>query len=191
MKIIIKITQQLICVSLSFLMVTTSVILPSKAHAQMLPPMPIPGSMMGLSGAYSPPLMLGIEIDPQNPFEMNFLMDQGQDPLSESTQQSEYTKLIKYFLSALTVSEDNLWVNLSPYEKDRIINDDFAQTQMGMDLLAQDYLLKQITSSLTFPENDTGAEFWETLRQNIEANGGDKEAITDVLNKVWIVPDEA
>ena len=36
-------------------------------------------------------------------------------------------------------------INLSPYEKNRIVEDNFGKTEMGRDLLAQDYLLKQIT----------------------------------------------
>ena len=57
-------------------------------------------------------------------------------------------RLVKYFLAALTIPEKDLWVNLSPYEKDRVITDEFGSTEMGRDLLAQDYMLKQLTSSL-------------------------------------------
>ena len=64
--------------------------------------------------------------------------DQGEAVRAESL------RLIKYFLAALTVPEKDLWVNLSPYEKDRIVPEAFGQTEMGRDLLAQDYLLKQI-----------------------------------------------
>ena len=60
----------------------------------------------------------------------------------------EADKLIKYFLASLTVPEDELWVNLSPYEEGRIISKKFGQTEMGRDLLAQDYILKQLTASM-------------------------------------------
>jgi len=44
-------------------------------------------------------------------------------------------------LASLAVPDDNQWVNLSPYERDRIIKFDFGKTEMGRDLLAQDYTL--------------------------------------------------
>ena len=53
---------------------------------------------------------------------------------------------IEYFLAALTIQESDLWVNLSPYEKDRIIPEALSSTKMGRDMLAQDYILKQISS---------------------------------------------
>ena len=75
----------------------------------------------------------------------------------------ESSKLIKYFLAALTTPENEMWVNLSPYEKDRIIPDAFGITEMGRDLLAQDYILKQITSSLMYPEDELGSRFWDKV----------------------------
>jgi hypothetical protein len=37
-----------------------------------------------------------------------------------------------------------LWVNLSPYEDNRIMPEKLSQTTMGQDLLSMDYLLKQL-----------------------------------------------
>ena len=77
------------------------------------------------------------------------------DPEEQTNAQNlkqESTKLIKYFLASLTIPEKDLWVNLSPYEKDRIIPKSFGLTEMGRDLLAEDYMLKQITASLIYPE---------------------------------------
>jgi ABC-type sulfate/molybdate transport systems ATPase subunit len=67
----------------------------------------------------------------------------------------ESSKLIKYFLASLTIPEKDLWVNLShPYEKDRMIaRKNLGQTEMGRDMLAQDYILKQLTASLIYPES--------------------------------------
>jgi hypothetical protein len=52
---------------------------------------------------------------------------------------------------------------LSPYEKDRIIPQSFGLTEMGRDLLAEDYMLKQITASLIYPENKIGKRFWKRI----------------------------
>jgi len=50
-------------------------------------------------------------------------------------------------------------INLSPYEKDRMIPTSLGETAMGRDLLAQDYLLKQLTASLIYPQKALGKEF--------------------------------
>jgi len=63
----------------------------------------------------------------------------------------------------LTIPEKDLWVNLSPYEKDRIIPQALGQTALGRDLLAQDYILKQLTASLIYPEKNLGKEFWDKV----------------------------
>ena len=68
----------------------------------------------------------------------------------------EYKSLVKYFLASLAIPDDDQWVNLSPYEKGRIIKDNFGKTEMGRDLLGEDYILKQITSSLIYPEDGLG-----------------------------------
>ena len=54
-------------------------------------------------------------------------------------------------------------INLSPYEKDRIIPQRFGLTEMGRDLLAEDYMLKQITASLIYPEDAIGKKFWKRI----------------------------
>ena len=60
----------------------------------------------------------------------------------------EARRLINYFLAALTIPEDDIWVNLSPHEKNRIIPDVLAQTELGRDMLAQDFTLKQLTATM-------------------------------------------
>ena len=83
--------------------------------------------------------------------------------------------------------EDDLWVNLSPYEKDRIIPEAFGQTEMGRDLLAQDYLLKQLTASLMYPEEELGNKFWKRVYQKAQQMYGTTDIPTDVFNRVFII----
>jgi len=123
--------------------------------------MPPPGVRVSLSPEFSPPLLKGITIHQDNPLEFEFLIDQGDKAVPQDEKQDEYRKLVKYFLASLTLPEKDLWVNLSPYEKDRIIADNFGKTEMGRDLLSQDYVLKQITASLIYPEEQLGKTFWE------------------------------
>ena len=74
-----------------------------------------------------------------------------------------HSKLIKYFLAAFNIPDQDQWVNLSPYEKGRIIKDDFGKTEMGRDLLGQDYILKELTSSLIYLTGGLGQRFWDRV----------------------------
>ena len=132
--------------------------------------LPAPGVMVHLSPSFNPPILKGLKVHPDHPFRFEFIMDVGDDlksfpkgrvmnpPLRE-----ESTRLIKYFLASLTIPDKDLWVNLSPYEKDRIIPQRFGLTEMGRDLLAEDYMLKQITASFIYPEDEVGKKFWKRI----------------------------
>ncbi|OGX18548.1 MAG: hypothetical protein A2Y04_03550 [Omnitrophica WOR_2 bacterium GWC2_45_7] len=99
--------------------------------------------------------------------------------------------MVKYFMASLTVPEEEMWVNLSPYEEDRIVPQGFGDTEMGRDLLAQDYILKQLTASLMYPEDDLGKAFWERVYQKAQEKYGTTDIPLNTFNKIWIVPDRA
>ncbi len=166
----------------------TTVIPPAYAQPLVLPQ---PGTMITLSPVFIPPILKGIKIFPNDPLKFDFILDTGNSRLEGDGLEEESSKLIKYFLATLTVPDDDLWVNLSPYEKDRIIPDQFGVTEMGRDLLAQDYILKQLTASLIYPEQDLGKMFWEKVRAKIQALYGKDDIPVDTFNKVWVVPDKA
>ncbi len=155
--------------------------------------LPVPGTMVHLSSSLNPPILKGIKVHPDNPFRFEFVLSQGDKKSTVGADRDppflkdESTKLIKYFLAALTTPEKDMWVNLSPYEKDRIVPESFGQTAMGRDLLAQDYLLKQITASLVYPEGDIGKQFWKRVYEI----SGNKNVPVNTFNKVWIVPNTA
>jgi hypothetical protein len=153
--------------------------------------LPAPGQMVALSPAFSPAVLKGIKLDPKNPFRFHFFVDSGDSKLKQEELKAESAKLIKYFLASLTIPEKDLWVNLSPYEKDRIVPQEFGQTEMGRDLLAQDYLLKQITASVIYPESQLGKEFWKKVYAKAQAKYGTTNIPINTFNKVWIVPEKA
>ncbi|MBF0522532.1 MAG: hypothetical protein HQL24_05680 [Candidatus Omnitrophica bacterium] len=163
--------------------------------------LPAPGTMVSLSQPFHPAVVKGLKVYPENPLKFDFILDKGDafsqyDPERPTGAQGlqlkkESEKLIKYFLASLTIPEKDLWVNLSPYEKDRIIPEAFGQTDMGRDLLAQDYILKQITSSLMYPEDKLGKKFWDTIYKKAYELYGRTDIPVDTFNKVWIVPDKA
>ena len=175
---------------------------PARADELVLP---APGKMLYLTEPQTPPTLRGLTIHPENPLRFDFIVDKGSSPLSSQgnsppllykegaggSSKDEYTKLIKYFLAALAIPEDDLWVNLSPYEKDRIIPKEFGLTEMGRDLLAQDYILKQIMASLTYPENDLGKKFWEEVYKKAYEQYGATNIPINTFNKVCYVECQA
>ena len=119
--------------------------------------------MVGLSPVFNPAIVTGIKIYPDNPLQFDFIIDIGDDRLQGEALRQESQKLINYFMATLTVPEDEMWVNLSPYEEGRIVAEGLGSTEMGRDMLAQDYLLKQLTASLMYPEDNFGKEFWNRV----------------------------
>ncbi len=168
-----------------------NLILPPQSFAQNVLSIPKPGAFVPLTEVFVPTLIKGIKIDPQNPLHFDFIVDSGHSHLQGQALKEETSRLIKYFLAALTTPEKDLWVNLSPYEKDRIVPSELGQTEMGRDMLAQDYLLKQLTSSLMYPEGDLGKKFWDKVYKESYAKYGTTQLPTNTFNKVWIVPERA
>ncbi len=153
--------------------------------------LPMLGVRVIQSQNFVPPMLRGLVINPDQPFRFDFILDSGHSTLNEQQVRGEAQGLIKYFLASLSIPEEDLWVNLSPYEKDRIIPEAFGQTAMGRDLLAQDYLLKQLTSSLMHPEYELGEKFWDKVYAQAYKRFGTTDIPVDTFNKVWIVSDKA
>jgi len=147
--------------------------------------------MIGLSEPVTPVLLKGVSLHPEDPLLIDFIVDNGTADLKEQTLTDETTRLVKYFLAGLAVPENELWVNLSPAEKNRIMADPLSHTDAGRDMLAQDYILKQVMSTLMYPENDLGRKFWDTIYNQVYAKFGHADIPVDTFNKVWITPDEA
>jgi len=182
-----KVTSVFIILTFSF----SLVIAPPMAQAQSVYNLPAPGTMITLSESYIPANITGMTIYPNNPLQFDFIIDIGDDHLQGEELRKESTKLINYFMASLTVPEEELWVNLSPYEKDRIIADGLGTTEMGRDMLAQDYILKQLTASLMYPEDEIGKEFWSRIYTKAQEKYGSIDIPTNTFNKIWIVPEEA
>ena len=175
---------------LAFLVNTLGPISPI-AWAQTLP---APGTMVNLSPAFVPVLIKGLKVHPENPLFFDFILDTGRSgfPVNSPEFKAESEKLIKYFLASLTIKEDDLWVNLSPYEKDRTVPEELGQTELGRDMLAQDYILKQLTASLIYPEKRLGKEFWSRVYSKTQQMFDSSANIpVNTFNKVWIVADKA
>ncbi len=158
-----------------------------KAYAG--PDLNLPQSnILSLTPSFAPLLVKGMTVHPENPFQFDFIVDTGKTRLSGKALKNEAMKMIKYFLASLTVPEKEMWVNLSPLEKNRIVPESFGQTDMGRDLLAQDYILKKLTASLIYPEGELGKKFWSEIYSQISHRFGTTNVPVNTFNKVWIVP---
>ena len=185
-----------LCISIALL----SSLIEGRAQAQLFLSLPEPGTMVSLSPAFEPVLIKGLKIHPDNPFKFDFIIDTGSSTvipahtLTGAASRAGIQKLVKYFLASLTIPEKDLWVNLSPYEKARMISPNLGQTEMGRDMLAQDYMLKQLTASLIYPEKGLGKVFWDRVYAKVQQVYGELAATkipVNTFNKVWIVADKA
>ncbi|MFH1504090.1 MAG: hypothetical protein ABIH08_01690 [Candidatus Omnitrophota bacterium] len=150
--------------------------------------LPQPGQLLPLSKNYSYPVLKGIKIDPKDPFKLEFIVDTQNE---KDASKEELSTLIKYFLAGLTIPEKYLWVNLSPYEKNKVIPEKLGLTELGKNLLCQDYMLKQLVSSLIYPESPTGKKYWNKTYQKVHQLASTTNIPIETFNKVWIVPERA
>jgi|GEM_PF-4973545 len=156
-----------------------------------LPYMPLPTQLISTSEHGSLPFLRGIQFNEKNFFKFNFIVDEGDTSLDRESFKTEANRLIKYFLASLTIPEEDLWVNLSPFEKDRVVPEALGQTEMGKDLLGEDYVLKQLVASLTYPESPLGKQFWEKVYQRALHLFGTTNIPISTYSKIWIIPDKA
>jgi hypothetical protein len=140
---------------------------------------------------YKPMLMKGFAYNPENLFDMSFVYSKADEHMTHEQIHTETNALVDYFLSSLSVPKNQLWVNLSPYEPDRILPDMLSKTDMGIKLLDLDYRLKILVSSFMHPDYALGEEYWEALQEEVFDEFGETFIDTDSFNKVWIVPDKA
>ena len=162
------------------------------AYAQNQLYLPPPDKLLATSQQLQLPCLRGIKFYPNDPFKLNFMVDSGSDKsISDSDLKELSKRLINYFLTSLTIPEKDLWVNLSPYERDIVIPDELVITEMGRDLLGEDYILKQLVSSLTYPETPLGKRFWDKVYQKAYQLYGTTDIPINTFNKIWIVPQQA
>ncbi len=153
--------------------------------------LPKPGTMVAVSQPLVPVMLKGLQINPKNPLIVDFLVSKGDEVLGQAQYYKEIETLARYFLASMAIPEDQLWVNLSPFEKDKIITDPLSQTEMGQNMLAQDYLLKQLTASMIYPEKSLGKEFWSRIYEQAKNKTGNANIPVNTFNKVWILADTA
>lgn len=151
--------RKFICFVVLFILIVAQVT-PLQASSISLPE---PGKLLTLSKPLNPVLLHGLKFYPNEPFRFDFILTQGSANITQAQLKESGMKQVSYFLAALTFNSNELWVNFSPYEKNKVIHQDLALTNLGRDLLIEDYLLKQLSASLTYPNEKLGSLFWQEV----------------------------
>lgn len=147
--------------------------------------------MVALTAPFHPVILQGLQFDPADPLKVDFIVDEGDRAnAGQAAFEAETAQLAKYFLAGLTLPRGDLWVNLSPYEGERIIPEALGQTGLGKVFLEQDYLLKNLTASLIHPDSETGKRFWAEAYKQAYEKLGTTDIPVDTFNKVWIIPEK-
>lgn len=147
-------------------------------------------SLIPKSPKSRPMVMVGAIAKDGDPRRLDFVFDTGEFP-QDNAPATEYEKLANYFRAALTIDEDDMWVNLSMYESNRMIPHSLGGTEMGRDLLAQDCTLKQFTASLMHPDNEVGRKYWKEVYRKANQLYGTTKLPIQSFHKVWIIPKKA
>ena len=108
------------------------------------------------------------------------------------------------FMTGLAVNDYKFWVNLNPWEVDRIIDEELGQSEVGRIMLEADLQMKRDFSNYGNPcANETGKALWNLLDKKREDlvqrcmnrfPGEIIEASNIIFKPVqrhWIVPDKA
>lgn len=106
------------------------------------------------------------------------------------------------FMTGLAVPDNKFWVNLAPWEQDRIIDEQLSQSDVGRIMLEADLQMKRDFSNYGNPcANETGKALWDLLDKKREALvqqcmnkfPGEIKDIDNIrflpVTRHWIVPD--
>lgn len=144
---------------------------------------------IGISQKFSDlPLIRGIKVNLSNLNQWEFHFDTMD---KKNITNIDIDRMLKYFFGFLAIPEEDLWVNLSSDEKDRIIPESLSRLNIGKDLLIGDYLLKSLTCYLTNPNNKYGKAYWDKLEKVTSKISSSKKLNHSNFYKIWIIPEKA
>ncbi len=152
--------------------------------------LPAPGTMVPLSHEFNPPILKGLKVHPDNPFQFDFILDKGDINLTNQVVKDESTRLIKYFLASLTIPEKDLWVNLSPYEKNRIVQFIWSNRN-GTRFVSRRLYAQADNGEFNLSRKWHRQEILEKVYEEAQKKYGTTNIPVNTFNKVWIVPEKA
>lgn len=133
------------------------------------------------------PLLRGLNFDATKPNHIGFYLD---NPNNKKIAALDLHRMIKYFLGFLAIKQSDIWVNLSPYEEDRIIPNTLEKLDIGKDFLIEDYILKRLTSYITSPKIKEAKRFWQEVNKAAFLMTRNNKLPIDTFQKIWIVPND-
>ena len=129
-------------------------------------------------------------------------MTEGQDSVPVSGLEDLTEPSLACFLTGLALPNEAFWVNLNPWEPDRVIDEGLAGTDVGRIMLEADLQMKRDFCKYEDPaESDVGIRYWQLLdekqeelvRESMREYPGQIRDAGNVLfqatTRHWIVPD--
>jgi hypothetical protein len=111
-------------------------------------------------------------------------------PMSDADKKAIQGRFFEYFFTALSMKNEDAWVNLGPDDRNRMLPEYLSGTSMGRIMLDSDYNLKRLSSSLIHPDCETGKRFWKKVFSAAQDKFSTTEMPYDVFTRVWMVPGE-
>ena len=149
------------------------------------------GELIFESDKYQPVSALGLKVSQSNPGKFEVIIQFGDEKPGTDFFSAEYHKILDYFTTSIVVKNDNLWVNLSAYESNRMLPKELEGTVMGRILLSQDCILKKFTASIMHPDHYLGKQYWTAVYKKATEIYGTTDIPLDTFQKVWILPEKA
>ena len=75
------------------------------SFGQSVPFMPPAGSMIHITSHFDPPQMVGLKVNLKDPFNFDFIMDRGEQPMTDQVKKAEFNKI---YLRARKLCHGNL-----------------------------------------------------------------------------------
>jgi phosphomannomutase len=98
--------------------------------------------------------------------------------------------LMNYFLVGVVLPDECFWVNLQPGDRDRIIDPDLEETDVGRILLEADLQLKKDMAHFMSPQCPEGRVYWDKMYKKASELFGSDNVEINTVTRPWIVPGE-
>lgn len=134
--------------------------------------------------------LMGFICNPLFPRQFDaVIINQGKPASVKSTLSNEQKKFMSYLKTAIQVPDTKQWVNLSPYEPNRILPSELEGTSLGLALMEADLRLKRRLASLLNPQTTKVAEeLWRQVREKFSEYSFETTMTSFI--KVWVCPDK-
>jgi hypothetical protein len=156
------------------LTVAAMVCTPLSAWADRLPP---PDRVFVPAPLKEAAVLRGVRFVGGDAERIEFMFDPKAERFTARAASEDVRRQSRYFMAALSIPEEDLWVDLSPDTEKDAMPYDLEGTALGQDMLAQDYLLKQTVASSLDPCSATGKTYWARHDR--------------AMGRVWVVPGSA